>query len=372
MDRQRRAWFFSYGPEMASFRHRLLPVAELLRGRGWQCSVASLKGQPHLRRFTARDRRIEEADVVVISKLRVGVPESWLVRRLARRIVFDCDDALWVRRPQRFGAEPRYSWWERSRFASTCEVADVVLAGSDTVAREAARWSPRVELVETPVDVGSYLGDAASERSGRTVVWIGAPSQLFYLELIRPILARLARGYSDLRLRVVCSRFPDWPEVPIERVVWSEDSEVEAMRTAGVGVMPLTDEEWSRGRGAFTLKQYMAASLPCVASPIGANSRVVQHGRTGVLAATPAEWEAGLRRLLASPETRAAMGRAGRIAAGRLFDRRVVAGRVADLLTELVESDDTAAAASPAVWAPAPAAVVGRQHRSGTGHAWPA
>ncbi len=371
MDRQRRAAFFSYGPELASFRHRLLPVAELLRARGWLCTVANLKGQPHLRRFTARDRRIAEADVVVISKIKIGVPESWLLRRLARRIVFDCDDAVWVRRPQRFGAEPRYSWWERARFASTCEVADMVLAGNDTVARESARWAARVELVETPVDVESYPSEVASGRDGRTVVWIGMPGNLFYLELIRPILARLAREYPDLRLRVVSSRFPDWPEVPIERVVWSQDCEVEALRTAGVGVMPLTDEEWSRGKGAFKLKQYMAASLPCVASPIGANSRVVDHGHTGFLATTPAEWETSLRTLLSSPETRDAMGRAGRLMAGQLFDRRVIARRVADLLTTLVGDDGTLVAAAPAVW-PATPDDMHRYERTGAGHAWSA
>jgi glycosyltransferase involved in cell wall biosynthesis len=367
MDLQRRATFLSYGPELASFRHRLLPVAELLRARGWQCTVANLKGQPHLRRFTARDRRIEEADVVVISKIKVGVPESWLLRRLARHIVFDCDDAVWVRKPQRFGAEPRYSWWERARFASTCEIADLVLAGNDTVARESARWASRVELVETPVDVESYPGDVPPGRAGRTVVWIGMPGNLFYLELIRPIMARLARMYPDLRLRVVSSRFPDWPEVPIERVVWSEDSEVEALRTAGIGVMPLTDEEWSRGKGAFKLKQYMAASLPCVASPIGANARVVHHTCTGFLAATPVEWEASLRALLSSPELRDSMGRAGRLVVGRQFDRRVVARRVAELLTSLAESDVTLPAAMPAAWPPAGAH---RHERTGAGQAW--
>ncbi|MFH1176954.1 MAG: glycosyltransferase family 4 protein [Acidobacteriota bacterium] len=331
----RRACFFSYGPELASFGHRLRPVVEVLEQRGWRCEVANLAGERHLARLVSRRHEIGASHVVVISKIKIGPPESWLLRRLARRIVFDCDDAVWVRKPRRLGAPPGRSWWERLRFASTCRIADLVIAGNDTVAAEAARFARWVELVETPVDVDSYPEQPPAGREGHTVVWIGMPGNLFYLDLIRPVLAKLAKEFTSLRLRVVCSRFPDWPEVAIERVPWSEGVEVEALMTAGIGIMPLTDEAWSRGKGAFKLKQYMAAHLPCVASPVGVNNRVIRHGETGFLAATSEEWKHSLRALLASAPTRDAMGRAGRALVLEHYDCRVTARRVADLLETL-------------------------------------
>ncbi len=97
--------------------------------------------------------------------------------------------------------------------------------------------------------------------------------------MIRPALARLASRHPALKMRVICSRFPDWPEVNIERVAWSSATEAQSLAAAHIGVMPLTDDAWARGKCAFKLLQYMAAALPCVASPVGANTEAVIDGR---------------------------------------------------------------------------------------------
>ena len=130
--------------------------------------------------------------------------------------------------------------------------------------------------------------------------------------MLRPALARLAARHPALRLRVICSEFPDWPEVRIEQVQWSPAAEIAALAGAHIGVMPLTDDEWARGKCAFKLLQYMAASLPCVASPVGANAEAVIEGRTGYHARDASEWEYALERLIGSAELRARLGAAGR------------------------------------------------------------
>jgi glycosyltransferase involved in cell wall biosynthesis len=180
-----------------------------------------------------------------------------------------------------------------------------VLAG---VARRRAR---EVVILPTAIDTSTYCATRASAADAPTIAWIGSPENLIYLEMIRPALARLAVRHPTLRLRVICSRFPEWPEIRIERVVWSAQTEAAALAAAHIGIMPLTDDEWARGKCAFKLLQYMAAALPCVASPIGANTEAVIEGVSGFYARDNDEWEHALERLIGSPELRARLGAGG-------------------------------------------------------------
>ena len=107
------------------------------------------------------------------------------------------------------------------------------------------------------------------------------------------------------------------------------------MSSAGIGIMPLTDDEWTHGKCAFKLLQYMAARLPCVGSAVGANLEVVQHGQTGFLASDPTEWASALRELLSDPGRASEMGRAGRERVREHYDIRVVSAHAADLVEEL-------------------------------------
>jgi glycosyltransferase involved in cell wall biosynthesis len=113
-------------------------------------------------------------------------------------------------------------------------------------------------------------------------------------------------------MRIICSAFPDWPEVRVERVAWSEATEAASLAAAHIGIMPLTDDAWTRGKCAFKLLQYMAASLPCVASAVGANREAVIDGYNGFHAAAAEDWEHNLEKLIVSPELRTRMGAHGR------------------------------------------------------------
>jgi glycosyltransferase involved in cell wall biosynthesis len=136
-------------------------------------------------------------------------------------------------------------------------------------------------------------------------------------------------------MRVICSRFPDWPEVHIERIAWNSATEAHALATAHVGVMPLSDDEWTRGKCAFKLLQYMAAALPCVASPVGANTEAVIDGFNGFHARSVDEWERSLESLLQSPELRARFGANGRAHADARYSMRTYQARYLELLTRL-------------------------------------
>ena len=330
--------FWSYDPSVPSFRHRLAHLVPELEARGWRCRVETAPRSRHLVRLVERRRELAESALVVLAKVRLGVGEGPLLRRLARRVAFDVDDAMFVRQPRRRGEAPDGSWLRRRKFAATCRACDLVIAGNGFLADAARPWSRRVEVVPTPVELDAYPELPPGERRGRTVVWIGRPENLVYLAPLRPVFAGLAGRFEDFRLRVICSEFPDWPEVPVERVAWAEAREGADVAAAGIGIMPLTDDDWSRGKCAFKLLQYMAAGLPTVASAVGENREVTVDGETGFLARGAEAWERRLAELLAAPELRARLGAAGRERVRERYDRRVVAPRAVALLEEAAGS----------------------------------
>jgi glycosyltransferase involved in cell wall biosynthesis len=186
-----------------------------------------------------------------------------------------------------------------------------------------------------------YRATTASAADPPTIAWIGSPENLIYLEMIRPALARLAVRHPALKVRVICSQFPDWPEVPVERIAWSSQTEAASLAAAHIGVMPLTDDAWSRGKCAFKLLQYMAASLPCVASPVGANTEAVLHGVNGFHASSTDDWEQTLERLIVSADLRARCGASGHAHVEKRYALRTYQANYVALLTRLAERGTT-------------------------------
>ncbi|HOC44005.1 MAG TPA: glycosyltransferase family 4 protein [Thermoanaerobaculales bacterium] len=328
----------THKPEAPSFRHRIQPMLPELAARGLEPSVEVLPSRPLLLRVLARRRRLGAAAAVVLAKTKLHPLEARLLRRWCRRVVYDFDDAVYTVRPRRVGHRPAQSPLRQWRFATLCGIADLVLACNETLAARARPHAGRVEVVPTPVDVERYPKEAPRRPPGRTLVWIGMPENLCYLELIRPALARLSGEFQDLTLRVISSAAPRWTDVPIELVPWSEAAEVDALRTADVGIMPLSDDDWSSGKCSFKLVQYMAAGLPCVASRVAMNCEVVSPGSNGYLAGNAGEWEDRLRAVLTMDDRGRSLGRAGRELAERRFDRRMVAPRTAGLVAAVARA----------------------------------
>jgi glycosyltransferase involved in cell wall biosynthesis len=301
-----------YGLEQPSYRHRMRSLIEPLQAAGWQVRAEQFPSGRYGLRTWERRALLRWADVTVLHQIKLSSIEARLFAAFSRRRVFDVDDAIYVRKPRRLGDLPDDSAWRKQKFAATCRWADVVAAGNDVLAGVARATAKEIVVLPTSIDAACYETTFADPKEAPTIVWIGSPENLIYLDMIRPALARLSKRYRTLKMRVICSEFPDWNDVSVERVPWSSATEAHSLAGAHIGVMPLTDDAWSRGKCAFKLLQYMAAALPCVASPVGANTEAVMNGINGYHATDVDEWERSLEKLILSPELRASFGAQGR------------------------------------------------------------
>jgi glycosyltransferase involved in cell wall biosynthesis len=324
-----------YDLEQPSFRHRMRTLVGTLEAAGWQVRAERFPSGRYGLRTWERRALLRAADVVVLHQIKLSAIEARLFASFTRRRIFDVDDAIYVRKPRRLGEAADDSLWRKRKFAATCRWADVVAAGNDVLAGVARVSAPAVTMLPTSIDTAAYRPTTATPADPPTIVWIGSPENLVYLDMIRPALARLAGRYPTLKMRIICSRFPDWSEVNIERIGWNSATEAEALAAAHIGVMPLTDDEWTRGKCAFKLLQYMAAALPCVASPVGANTEAVIDGFNGFHARTVDEWERHLDALIRSPELRARLGAGGRAHVESRYAMRTYQARYLELLQRL-------------------------------------
>lgn len=242
----------------------------------------------------------------------------------------DYDDAIFHR------YDAHRSAWVRALLGAKIDKvmrhAAVVTAGNDYLAARASRvGAPRVALVPTSIDLEKYPVAASAARETFRVGWIGSPATSSYLETLHAPLSRFCAG-RDARVVLIGARDPAWRDVPYERVTWREEDETEAISRFDVGIMPLPDAPWERGKCGYKLIQYMACGKPVVASPVGVNRQIVEHGINGFLAQSPEEWEQALATLARDANLRMRMGAAGRDKVERAFCVQVNAPRVLECL----------------------------------------
>lgn len=325
---------WTHGTERPSFRYRIAPILARWTQLGGTPHVVTVGERDYLRRVWRHRHSVHGADIVLLHKTRLlPLETAWLASQ-KRPLALDVDDAIWLSQPRSPGAPAPSSRHRNRSFRATCRACDLILAGNPLLADQARSAGGR-HVLHIPTGVDNPPQPPFVEAAGPVAVWIGTAGNLFYLDRLLPVWRRLAQTVPGFRLRIVCSRFPDWPDVPVEAVVWKPGIEAHVFADAAVGVMPLPDDAFTQGKCGFKLLQYMAAGLPCVASPVGVNVELMSAPLCGLLATTLEEWEHALRQLLLDPALRGGMGRAGRMRAVSLYNAAHWADRACQSLLAL-------------------------------------
>ena len=265
-------------------------------------------------------RRVRDFDVVFVQKgffpgLYAGLEAAMAAQR---PLVFDFDDAIWLPRE---GGSPMLRALHRERAVQTIlHRATAVIAGNDFLAEYARRFNANVTVVPSAVDVARY-----PRAAGSTVVgWIGSRTTLPYLKPLADVFRQLG-----ITPRVIAAGTPDFPA---DFRPWRLETELDELAQLGIGLAPLPDMPWERGKCGVKILQYLACGIPVVASPVGVQRDLVRHGVNGFLAETPEQWRDCLKQLLDDAALRQRLGAAGRALVTERYDVSVAAARVAKVL----------------------------------------
>lgn len=246
----------------------------------------------------------------------IGPPvvEYIIAKVLRKKIVFDFDDAIWITDNTHESRLTRLLRW-RKKVSRICEWSHRVSAGNLYLAKYALQFNINVTINPTTVDTKQLhvpLSQSRKSTDNITIGWTGSHSTLKYLAPIVPVLQSLQKKYPTVQFLVVADSDPKLPLSNYQYVPWQIETEVDDLSRIDIGIMPLPDDSWTRGKCGFKALQYMALGIPAVASPVGANIEILQHGVEGYLCTTPDEWFTSLEYLILNPWKRIEMGTAGR------------------------------------------------------------
>ena len=279
-----------------------------------------------------------KSDLVLIQKVILPAPLRWLFAHCSTPLVYDFDDAIFTTEVRR--QNWLASWKERRNsigVPAMLRLCSLALLENDYTASFAARHCPRIDQITGPIATDHYCPGPQKHRREVVLGGIGSASTSAYLDLVREPLKELARRLPQVRLCIVGAEQIEVQGIASEAKPWQIESEVEDLQNFDIGLMPMPDDPWTRGKGGYKLLQYMAVGLPVLTSPVGINQQIVEDGCQGFWARTSEEWLARLEELVIDGELRRRMGREGRRRVEAVYALKVQQVRLGQLFQELIE-----------------------------------
>ena len=274
--------------------------------------------------------RSRDSDLVWLSR-EFAVGYETFERLLKRPRILDVDDAIWLHRP--------FGWLAMPRIA---RAMDAVIAGNAYLAEYFGKYCKKVHVVPTAIDLDRYAlrPEPVSEPDEKFVIgWTGSSSNFKYLDTIEPVLNRFLREYNDVELLLTADRPWEYSLLPADKVRfvrWSMEEEISVLHSMSVGIMPLADDKWARGKCAFKMLQYMGVGLPVIVSPVGMNREVLEKGEVGLAAGTNDEWYQALESLYRNKSLGVKLGIEGRKVVEQHYNTDIIAREMADIFKSIV------------------------------------
>lgn len=329
--------------DFLSFADRKL--AELLYQPGRVVAKSAKMTARFIRRFS-HVRAARRYDAVFIHRaacLAGPALHERLIALLGKPVIYDFDDAIFMLHTT--VSNRRFGWLKfPGKTAAICRLSAHVVVGNSFLADYARRHNSNVTVIPSSIDTEVYQPAARSRANRRVVVgWTGSSTSQTHLEMFAPVLSQIV-ARQEVEIRVISDREPQLEGVPFTWRRWSAAAETEDLSRFDIGIMPMPDDEWSRGKCSMKALQYMAMAVPAVCSAVGMNSEVIEHNRNGMLATTPEEWIASLESLIEDPQLRQRMGAEARKTVEERYSMRESARLFARAVREAVRRTAPAAA----------------------------
>ena len=237
---------------------------------------------------------------------------EWLLAKVFRKkIIYDFDDAIWI--PNTTKENNLVAWFKAFwKVKFICKWSYKVVGGNEFLCAFARQYAQKVVLIPTCVDVVNAHNQTKTPSPHPIVIgWTGSHSTLIYLDEIIPVIEKLNQEFT-FTFAVIANKNPQLALPNFQFIPWQEVTEVADLLLFDIGIMPLTPDKWSEGKCGFKLIQYLALGIPAVASPVGVNKDIIEHGKNGFLVNNQQEWHDALRLLLSDFELRKTMSLQGR------------------------------------------------------------
>ncbi|MBT4160479.1 MAG: glycosyltransferase family 4 protein [Gammaproteobacteria bacterium] len=316
--------FLTKSSEDPATRYRVQPITRALVERGDQVRILN---EPGTLGQLGAVLGSTSFDAVFIQRKLLNTFVAGLLSRTAKVLVFDHDDAIFLK------SSGEKSVTRGRRYRAIVEAADLVLGGNTYLCDAARNLGGVAELVPTSVETDHYHLQQKEEQM--SMVWIGSRSTSRYLEHFRATLNAIGAHFPDLEFKIIGDFQMNFEHLRTRHIAWSQVTETSELAKSHIGIAPMVDDRWTRGKCALKVIQYMAAGLPVVSSDTGANHDVVRHGLTGFLANSEQDWLSAIEQLVNSRELRQRMGEAGRSVVKENYSTQAAATRVLGLLDTL-------------------------------------
>lgn len=323
-------------PMRASFRQRIGAYLDILRTNGIDCKVAKLPAGPLARRRLFK--KAADFDGVFLHKKGLNSLDAFWLRKYSRKIIYNFDDAVMYSDKTPDHHSPSHF----RGFRRSVTLADMVITGSSYLAEHALKLNHNVKVLPIGLAVSDYKTDCPTKSDDKIrLVWIGSKSTLRYLDEIKPAFEEIGARSDNVLLRIICDDFFDLQNMEVEKHLWSKESRAAELATSDIGLAPLPDNRFTRGKCSFKVLEYGAAGLPVVASPVGTNSDYVLDGVTGLFTTNIEQWTDRITQLVKDPRLRKGMGEKAR-AHAKKFDISIIGKQLTDLINKLLKEQPPA------------------------------
>ncbi len=274
-----------------------------------------------------------DAGIVIVQKRLLPPIIISKIKKSCHRIIYDFDDAITTSQHKKFSIITATR--TQSRFKAICKHSVAIIAGNRYLAsRVDERYRNKVHILQTAVNKNKYDPQANTPRKSVIIGWIGQPTNYPYIKDLENVFSQLTRIHPETELLIISKGNPEIRNIKTTLIPWSEETEAESLSNIDIGIMPMPDNEWTRGKCAFKALQYMASGIPVICSDVGGNKEVVRNGIDGFVVKRQEEWLNTLLRLIEDSKLRAQMGQSGRNSVETTYDISQISPRFIDILNE--------------------------------------